>query len=133
MRFTNAVFVNAEHTSFDVDVELEDGSHLPYTFNIDVDDDAPVFQAIKAAYDGGNIAVSDYVPPVISDEQLAFEVRLERDKLLSDTDYLVQPDYPLSAENSEAVRAYRQALRDITDQEGFPRLVEWPRKPEVVR
>jgi hypothetical protein len=30
---------------------------------------------------------------------------------------------------SAAMTTYRQALRDITDQEGFPYSVTWPTKP----
>lgn len=54
------------------------------------------------------------------------EVRAKRDYLISQTDYLLQPDYPISAEDLEKVKAYRQALRDIPEQEGFPDNVTWP-------
>ena len=54
------------------------------------------------------------------------EVRSKRDYLISQTDYLLQPDYPISAEDLEKVKAYRQALRDIPEQEGFPDNVTWP-------
>mgnify|MGYP001328317372 CR=1 FL=1 len=67
-----------------------------------------------------------------SDDELAAEIRAARDVLLSETDHLVMPDYPISEEDLSLVKAYRQALRDITEQEGFPRSVEWPEKPEVI-
>lgn len=54
------------------------------------------------------------------------EVRAKRDYLISQTDYLLQPDYPISAEDLEKVKAYRQALRDIPEQKGFPENVTWP-------
>lgn len=41
------------------------------------------------------------------------------------------PDYPINAETLEAVKAYRQALRDLPQQEEFPLDVMWPKKPEV--
>ena len=59
------------------------------------------------------------------------EVRLKRDELLSETDYLLMPDYPITAKSLEAVKKYRQALRDITVQKGFPFTVEWPVLEEV--
>jgi len=54
------------------------------------------------------------------------QVRSQRDMLISQTDYLALSDNTLSPEMS----AYRQALRDITTQEGFPESVSWPTKPE---
>jgi hypothetical protein len=65
-------------------------------------------------------------------DRIAFEqndlpdlVRLERDKLLAETDYLALSDTTLSSD----MAAYRQALRDITGQSGFPTDVTWPTKP----
>lgn len=133
MQFHNAIYTNQEHTSFDVDVTLDDNTQLPYTFNVGCNDDAPVFQAIKEAFERGEIAIADYVAPVIPDEDLAFDIRDKRNTLLTSTDYLIQPDYPISDIDREAVKAYRQALRDITKQAGFPREVVWPEKPEAVK
>ena len=44
------------------------------------------------------------------------------------TDYLVMPDYPLDTAKLEEIKAYRQALRDLPQQLGFP----WggPQDPE---
>lgn len=131
MQFQNAVYMNAERTCFDVDVTLDDGTKLPYTFNTGINDVAPVFQEIKEAFERGEIQVSDYVPTVIPDEVLAFEIRDRRNDLLTETDYLMQPDYPISEETRTALKAYRQALRDITKQDGFPKEVVWPEKPDV--
>lgn len=68
----------------------------------------------------------------MTDEQLASRVRSRRDSMLSRTDFYVQPDYPSDPEGLEAVKAYRQALRDITEQSGFPRDVQWPEMPTVL-
>ena len=61
-----------------------------------------------------------YVPPVPTTEELAASVRAERDKRITATDYLVMPDYPLDTDKFEEIKAYRQALRDIPQQPGFP-------------
>lgn len=53
-------------------------------------------------------------------------VRAKRDSLISETDYLLASDYPISAEDLEAVKVYRQALRDVPQQAGFPFDVVWP-------
>lgn len=68
-------------------------------------------------------------PPAPTLEQLAEQARSERDSLLAETDYLVMPDYPIDPDLLASVRVYRQALRDITDQAGFPETIEWPVKP----
>lgn len=59
-------------------------------------------------------------------------VRAKRDSRISETDYLLASDYPISAEDLEAVKVYRQALRDVPQQEGFPFDVVWPDLPVIV-
>lgn len=63
----------------------------------------------------------------------AEQIRAQRAKLLAETDWTQVLDAPISAESREAFRAYRQALRDITEQDGFPEAVVWPEMPEVVK
>ena len=53
-------------------------------------------------------------------------VRAERDKMLAETDWWATSDRTMSADQL----AYRQALRDITAQAGFPNDTTWPIKPE---
>lgn len=65
-------------------------------------------------------------------QELASMVRSQRDTKLSATDYLVVPDYPISPEDLEAVKVYRQALRDIPYQSGFPKNVQWPVEPQFL-
>lgn len=59
------------------------------------------------------------------DAAKAAEVRSQRDRLLAETDWMALSDVTMSPEMAD----YRQALRDITDQVGFPHTVEWPTKP----
>lgn len=66
-------------------------------------------------------------------DELASQVRAERDMKIAETDYLAMPDYPLSDEDKAAVMAYRQALRDVPAQDGFPREVVWPEAPTVFK
>ena len=58
-------------------------------------------------------------------DQAETNVRNKRDRLLSDTDWMALSDNTMSTE----MATYRQALRDITAQEGFPYSVIWPTKP----
>ena len=61
-----------------------------------------------------------YVPPVPTVEELAARVRAERDRRITATDYLVMPDYPLDTDKLEEIKVYRQAVRDLPEQLGFP-------------
>ncbi len=52
----------------------------------------------------------------------------ERNKLLRDSDWTQLVDVPLN--NKFEWSVYRQQLRDITSQSGYPFNVIWPTKPE---
>jgi hypothetical protein len=58
----------------------------------------------------------------------AAEVRAERNTRLTETDWTQMPDY--NGADKPAWATYRQALRDIPAQPGFPFDVEWPTQPE---
>lgn len=55
------------------------------------------------------------------------EIRSHRTMLLKESDWTQGKDIP--DEISQPWAAYRQALRDITEQEGFPDSVTWPLVP----
>ena len=58
-------------------------------------------------------------------EELASNARSYRGGLLSQTDWSSGTDVTMT----EGMRAYRQALRDVPQQAGFPSTVTWPTKP----
>ena len=60
-----------------------------------------------------------------SSEEAALEMRNDRNQLLADTDHYALSDNTLSTE----MATYRQALRDVPSQSGFPFNVTWPTKP----
>lgn len=64
-----------------------------------------------------------------TDEDIAKDARVKRNELIAETDYLVMPDYPLDEDRKATVMAYRQALRDVPEQAGFPRQIDWPVRP----
>ena len=66
-----------------------------------------------------------------TDEEYASEAREKRNILLTESDYLAMPDYPLDEYKKFAILSYRQLLRDISEQSGFPRNIIWPEKPEI--
>jgi hypothetical protein len=86
-----------------------------------------------------------YAPSVrpLSVEQIAERtasrasaIRIQRDSLLKDCDWVVVKAVDQNAQDSFGIQipvvwlTYRQALRDITAQPGFPDTVTWPAKPE---
>jgi hypothetical protein len=65
------------------------------------------------------------LPPDI--EALGAEARSKRNTLLASSDWTQVADAPV---DQSAWATYRQALRDITAQDGFPGNVSWPVAPE---
>lgn len=56
-------------------------------------------------------------------------MRSRRNGMIKDTDWRAYPDSPGTAEERQAWLDYRQALRDITNQAGFPYNIVWPHIP----
>ena len=63
-----------------------------------------------------------------SDAKARLDCRAQRDALLVASDWTQVADAPV---DQAAWAVYRQELRDVTEQAGFPTAVEWPIKPEV--
>jgi len=55
-------------------------------------------------------------------------IRPERNKLLTECDWTLGPDSPLTDEKKAEWRTYRQALRNMTSQSD-PQNAVWPTKP----
>jgi hypothetical protein len=76
-------------------------------------------------------SVVDGVPvdptPPPTEEELAASIRARRDGLLLKSDWTQLPDVPEGVKAAWAI--YRQELRDITLQDGFPTEVTWPEQP----
>lgn len=59
----------------------------------------------------------------------AASVRFKRNELLSDCDWVVVKSLETSTPVPQDWATYRQALRDIPQQAGFPHNVTWPTQP----
>ena len=60
-------------------------------------------------------------------------VRIDRDKLLAESDWTVMPDSPLSTSKQNEWKTYRQSLRDIPQTyrvDGYSAVV-WPTVPST--
>ena len=69
------------------------------------------------------VVEADPEPKPLSESEKA---RLERNARLTATDWRALNDVTLSTE----WRMYRQALRDVTTQSGFPSSITWPTEPK---
>jgi hypothetical protein len=64
------------------------------------------------------------------DAEAAKGVRTTRDKLIAETDWIVIKNLELNQNVPGIWEVYRQNLRDVPAQAGFPHNVTWPTKPE---
>ena len=133
--FTDATWNDPNHKSFRVIVTLSNGDVYPFTYLIDGsdDNDGIISVSVKNAYNNGELDIAEF-PENEEDpahSQKKNEVIQRRNNLLNDSDYLMMVDYPISDEKKQEIKAYRQALRDIPQQDGFPDNIVWPDKPAI--
>jgi hypothetical protein len=126
MNYRNPIFT--ENGCIDCEIE-----HLRYgwmPFTCDPNDTNAQFDTAALFVEMQPHAAPFVPPPALTDEEvaaaLAQEVRAERNRLLTASDWTQVADAPV---DPAAWAAYRQTLRDIPQQAGFPRDVAWPAKP----
>ena len=134
--YSDVAWCDSKHLLLGMNIHLSDNSIIPYAYRVDgeEDNDGFICQAVKHDYISGNFTEINECPDwrlQLEKEILSLDVRLERNKLLSDTDHLIQSDYPISDEKKQEIKVYRQALRDIPQQDGFPDNIVWPDKPAI--
>ena len=93
-----------------VNVSTGEIVQIPYTT-----EEQAEYDTKKAAWDAG------------ADTRKAAEVRAERNAKLAATDWTQGADTPQATKDKYA--PYRQALRDVTAQAGFPWTITWPDAP----
>jgi hypothetical protein len=92
----------------------------------------PVQEGFHAVMRRGWVLVEGQAPnePPPPQPDFAAAIRAERDKLIAASDWLSIRASDTGVALPQEWADYRQALRDITQQEGFPRSVEWPVSPD---
>jgi len=85
---------------------------------------------------GEDLIYREEIVTAVMDEEaraaaLSDEARAERDGLLRDSDWTQLADSVLDETALVLWQSYRQALRDVPQQPGFPETVEWPSRPEA--
>ena len=91
----------------------------------------PVFTDIPATdtEPAQTAAEQEAVYKASKDAEQAKNVRASRDTKLAETDWVVIKNLELNANIPGAWEVYRQALRDIPAQAGFPWTITWPDAP----
>lgn len=75
----------------------------------------------------GNPQATD--PPALDTDELAAIARTQRDTLLTECDWTQGNDSPLDAATKTLWATYREVLRNVPQQSGFPATVTWPDAP----
>lgn len=115
-------------TFFDNIQEVTENEDVKYTYDtykLELQNKENLEQEIKEKY-------QKYLEKAKSEEykNLAKEIRTERDELLAATDWTQLQDTSLNDEEKENYRIYRQKLKDVPQQDGFPYNVEFPKLEE---
>lgn len=75
-----------------------------------------------------HVIIQSYKLIDLTDDEISVIERNKRNILLQRTDKFVYPDiwedYP--QEKKDIIKSYRKELRDVPQQEGFPRDIRWP-------
>lgn len=109
-----------------IDCEINHPTHGWVPFTCDPNDASAPFDT-AALFAAMQATADPYTPPPPpSDEQAGDDVRAERNRRLTATDWTQVADAPV---DKAAWAVYRQALRDIPQQDGFPHDIAWPVKP----
>jgi len=120
----NAQSLQADNLSMDVEINHPQFGWIPYTLN-SADTDTTIDNDQIMSLIGTEFLA--YVAPTTEEINvaLAAQVRAERNERLAATDWRASQDVTMST----SWRDYRQALRDIPQQTGFPNDVTWPIEP----
>ncbi len=130
--YRNAIARTEDGLIVDLEILHPQFGWLPYTITPD-DPDSTIDNEALLELIGDDI--SAYTPPTQSElDAIAADVaRQNRADLLSEVDAIAGNALrwaDLTPDQQAEWAVYRQALLNITDQEGFPQNITWPNKPE---
>jgi len=119
---------------FDPLTEMLVRDELPYREVIRLKTEADVTNPITGNVDEsqigqpiyGNRWLVGYTVQQLPEDEASANIRSERNRRLASTDWMALKDVNMSQPWAD----YRQALRNLPQQAGFPYSVKWPPKPE---
>jgi len=121
----NPKWVNAEKTYIEVEAKwqhLESEGYLAFGASAN-DVEAHGVDLYNRCVAGEFGTVADYVEK--TDAEKWIDIRYQRNALLTETDYLALPDNTLT----DAMKTYRQQLRDLPSTQSNPDDIVFPTKP----
>ena len=121
----NAVSLHADNLRMNVEIKHPQYGWIPYTVD-PADTDTTINNDVIMSLIGSDFAAHVSLSEDEVSSQKAQSLRLKRDELLTASDWTQVSDAPV---NQAAWATYRQALRDIPQQQGFPCEIAWPAKP----
>jgi hypothetical protein len=127
MKYRNPRYIDDNH--IDCEVEHPEYGWVPFTCN--PNDTGAAFNT-AALFEEMKLYALPYDPPLPpSFEELAETARVERNLLLSASDWtqLLDARTAMGGETAARWDEYRQELRDVPQQEGFPTTIVWPTSP----
>lgn len=112
---------------------LSDAVVQPFGYSVIRETKKPAHNELTHGVEFGEIEQVDGIWKqnwnIVERPDAADRVRAERDRLLLECDWVVIKNTEKGTNIPLEWEVYRQALRDIPDQEGFPYDIEWPTKP----
>lgn len=135
------LFNEYRNVSFPVGVETDSDLLSQYGVYIVTQLPEPVVDMYKNVKEGPIVMqdgswVKSWIVEDASNEEIEFRIQrirgaaiTRRDAELNRSDWTQFNDVPLTTEKKQEFAVYRQALRDITQQPGFPETITWPDPP----
>jgi hypothetical protein len=133
--YRNAAALDANADRMDVEINHPEHGWIPYTIDASVTEPSVNHASLRSLIGSD---YSAYVAPTQEelDAEAAAGVRAERDRrLVSEVDPVVSNPLrwaDLSSQEQADVSAYRLALLDVPQQQGFPHTISWPTKPSCL-
>ena len=131
MEILKSQWRNKEHTVFTALINTDDYKSPPYGVNLESNDTSQVHKELLNLYNEGKIEHEEYEEPEIDLYEAAADVRSKRNKLLAESDKFMLSDFPILRDELNLIIDYRQSLRDISKQDGFPLNINWPSLPVI--
>lgn len=122
-------YTSLSHTQ--IEALLEDNTGVQFTFYFvpNSNDISPAYAFLQELYDNNSLQPYYSLEAELVSKQKI--IRDQRDSLLDETDKYMTMDYPISDSKRDEIKIYRQSLRDVPQQEGFPDNIIWPEKPVI--
>ena len=133
VKIVKAQYTDVESNVVDCIIQLDDGSIHPYGAILNDANQSDTCKFIANKIKSGEIIPDPYSGPS-KDELIKNHERGKRNKLLKKTDMFMSViDYPITEAQRNEIKEYRQRLRDITTQPGFPNNINWPAIPDCIK